>query len=80
MIFYMTVAVESTAAMSTMLQEILKEILLEGLTTMLLPCASAQGICIIAHLFSFCNSTLAQGVLKIKKFTDRSYISDWFSE
>lgn len=74
MIFFITVAVESTAVMSTMLQEILKEILLEGLTTMLLPCASAQGICIIAHLFHFCNSTLAWRVLKITKFTDRSYV------
>lgn len=63
MMFFITVAVEATAVMSIMLQELLKEILLEGLTTMLLPCTSVQGICIITHLFSFCNSTLVDGVL-----------------
>ena len=63
MMFFITVAVESTAVMPIMLQELLKEILLEGLTTMLLPCTSVQGICIITHLFSFCNSTLVDRVL-----------------
>ena len=63
MMFFITVAVEATVVMSIMLQELLKEILLEGLTTMLLPCTSVQGICIITHLFSFCNSTLVDGVL-----------------
>ena len=65
MIFFITVAVESTAAMSIMLQELLKEILLEGLTTMLLPCTSAQGICIIAQLFEKVNSTPSERVLII---------------
>ena len=63
MIFIITVAVESTAVMSIMLQELLKEILLEGLTTMLLPCTSAQGICIIVQLFEKVNSTLYCRVL-----------------
>lgn len=67
MIFFITVAVESTAVMSTMLQELLKEILLEVLTTMLLPCTSAQGICIIAHLFTFGNGTPPERVLIITK-------------
>ena len=53
MMFFITVPVESTAVMSTMLQELLKEILLEGLTTMLLPCTSVQGKYIIAQLFGF---------------------------
>ena len=64
MIFFITVAVESTAVMSIMLQELLKEILLEGLTTMLLPCTSVQGVCIIAQLFEKVNSTLCCRVLK----------------
>lgn len=59
MMFFITVTVKSTAVTSIMLQELLKEILLEILTTMLLPCTSVQGICIIAHLFAFCNSTLS---------------------
>ncbi len=67
--FFTTVAVESTAAVSTMLQEILKEILLEGLTTMLLPCTSVQGKYSIAHAFAFCNSTLGPRVLKCERFT-----------
>lgn len=72
MMFFTTVAVESTEVMSTMLQELLKEILLEGLTTMLLPCTSVQGICIVAHLFAFCNSTLSHRVLIPERFTDYS--------
>ena len=67
MIFFITVAVESTAVMSIMLQELLKEILLEVLTTMLLPCTSAQGICIIAQLFEKVNSALIRRVLIITK-------------
>ena len=63
MMFFITVTVESTEVMSIMLQELLKGILLECLTTMLLPCTSAQGIHIIAHLFVFCNSTLFDRVL-----------------
>jgi hypothetical protein len=51
MMFFITVAVESTAAMSTMLQELLKELVLEVLTTMLLPCTSVQGTLIITQLF-----------------------------
>ena len=62
---FTTVAVESTAAESIMLQEILERILLEGLTTMLLPCTSAQGICIIAQLFEKVNSTPLERVLII---------------
>lgn len=65
MMFFITVAVESTAAMSIMLQELLKEILLEGLTTMLLPCTSVQGICIVAQLFEIVNSTRLIRVLII---------------
>ena len=67
MMFFITVAVESTAVMPIMLQELLKEILLEGLTTMLLPCTSAQGICIIAQLFEKVNSALVWRVLIITK-------------
>lgn len=58
MMFFVNMPVESTAVIPTMLQELLKEILLDSLTTMLLPCTSVQGLCIIAHLFGFCNSTL----------------------
>jgi len=43
MMIFTTVAVESTAAKSIMLQKLLERILLEGLTTMLLPCTSVQG-------------------------------------
>lgn len=57
MMFFANMPVESTAVIPTMLQELLKEILLDSLTTMLLPCTSVQGFCIIAHLFGFCNST-----------------------
>ena len=67
MMFFITVAVESTAAMSTMLQELLKEIVLEVLTTMLLPCTSVQGTLIITQLFEKVNSTLDCGVLKSAK-------------
>ena len=59
MMFFITMSVESTDVMSIMLQDLLKEILLEGLTTMLLPCTFVQGIFIIAQLFAFCNSTLS---------------------
>ena len=72
MMFFITVAVESTAVRSIMLQELLKEILLEGLTTMLLPCTSVQGICIIAQLFETVNSTLYCRVLKSREFTNNS--------
>lgn len=72
MMFFTTLAVESTEVMSTMLQELLKEILLEVLTTMLLPCTSVQGTCILAHLFAFCNSTLSHRVLIPERFTDYS--------
>ena len=64
MMFFITVAVESTAAMSTMLQKLLIEIVLEVLTTMLLPCTSVQGILIITQLFEKVNSTLVTRVLK----------------
>ena len=74
MMFFTTVAVESTDVMSTMLQELLKEILLEGLTTMLLPCTSVQGACIVAHLFAFYNSTLSSRVLIPERFTDYSKV------
>ena len=72
MMFFITVAVESTAVMSTMLQEVLKEVLLEGLTTMLLPCTSVQGNYIIAQTLVLCNSTLGLRVLKSVRFTDNS--------
>ena len=75
MMFFITMSVESTAVIPIMLQELLREILLEGLTTMLLPCTFAQGFCIIAHLFIFCNSTLARRVLISKRFTVRSQMS-----
>ena len=58
MMIFITVAVESTAAKSIMLQELLERILLEGLTTMLLPCTSVQGNYIIAQTLVLCNSTL----------------------
>ena len=58
MMFFITVAVESTAVMSIMLQELLERILLEGLTTMLLPCTSVQGNYIIAQTCVLRNSTL----------------------
>jgi hypothetical protein len=56
---YMCITVcgaESASIWSTMLREVLSEILLEGLTTMLLPCTLVQGNYIIAHLFDFRNS------------------------
>lgn len=56
---YMCITVwgaESASIWSTMLQEVLSEILLESLTTMLLPCTLVQGNYIIAHLFDFRNS------------------------
>ena len=59
MMIFITVAVESTAAESIMLQEILARILLEGLTTMLLPCTSVQGNYIIAQTCVLRNSTLS---------------------
>ena len=65
LMIFTTVAVESTAAESIMLQEILERILLEGLTTMLLPCTSVQGTSIIAHLFENVNSTQLMIVLII---------------
>ena len=74
MMFFITVAVESTAVMSTMLQEVLKEVLLEGLTTMLLPCTSVQGKYIIAQLFEFRNSTPSQRVPNAEGFTFRSHL------
>ena len=58
LMIFTTVAVESTAAESIMLQEILERILLEGLTTMLLPCTSVQGNYIIAQTCVLRNSTL----------------------
>ena len=74
MMFFANMPVESTAVIPTMLQELLKEILLDSLTTMLLPCTSVQGFCIIAHLFVFCNSTPWQGVLNSRRFTDYSKV------
>ncbi len=65
MMFFITVAIESTAVMSTMLHEILSGILLDVLTTMLLPGTFVPGNVIITHLFEFCNSTLVQRVLLI---------------
>ena len=47
---------ESASIWSTMLREVLSEILLDGLTTMLLPCTLVQGNYIIAHLFDSRNS------------------------
>lgn len=72
MMIFITVAVESTAAESIMLQEILERILLEGLTTMLLPCTSVQGDYIIAQICVICNSTLGRRVLKIARFIKSS--------
>lgn len=66
MIFFITMAIESMAVRSIMLQKLLQEILLEGLTTMLLPCTFVQGIYIIAHLFSFVNSTHIKRVLNLQ--------------
>ena len=74
MMLFITVAVESTATMSTMLQEILKEILLKVLTTMLLPCTSVQGIYNVAQLFANVNSTLHNRVLLFVKFAVYSKI------
>ena len=74
MMFFANMPVESTAVITTMLQELLKEILLDSLTTMILPCTSVQGFCIIAHLFGFCNSTPWQGVLNVRRFTDYSKV------
>ena len=72
MILIITVAVESTATESIMLQKLLEEILLEALTTMLLPCTDVQGSCILAQMFGFCNSTLERRVLNMKRFTNSS--------
>lgn len=71
MISFITVSVKLTEAMPIILQELLKEILLESLTTILLPCTSVQGIYIIAHMFSFDNSTRSHEVLLSKRFTNR---------
>ena len=69
MMFFVTMPVESTGVIQIMLQELLKEILLESLTTMLLPCTSVQGFCIIAQHPHFSNSTLTRRVLISTKFT-----------
>jgi hypothetical protein len=69
MMFFVIVTSKWSAVTSTMLQELLKEILLDGLTTMLLPCAFAQGTSIIAHMFEFVNSTLDLRVLISQIFT-----------
>ena len=50
MMFFVTMPVESTGVIQIMLQELLKEILLESLTTMLLPCTFVQGNYIIAQI------------------------------
>lgn len=63
MMLITTVTVKSTATMTAMLQEILTGIILEGLTTMLFPCTSAQGKYIIARHPDLCNSTLEERVL-----------------
>lgn len=72
MMMFTTIAVEPTAAMTIMLQEILTRILMEVLTTMLLPCTSVQGKRIISYRAFVCNSTLLQRVLKMQKLTNNS--------